>query len=143
MEFRSNLPEGVVGAIQWGVTGFFCFLIGFASVAWYLSSTRATYFIDGTPTAIVFLLSMIIAGFLWGVRNPDGQRKRIEVTIWLLVLGFLLPMLTNLISVSSGLADTVTMFSVLQILAHILVIFVAYGSVYGLDLVVFLPDETS
>ncbi len=142
MQFRSNLPEGITGAVQWGVTGFFCFLAVFASVAWYLSSTRATYFIDGKPTALAFLLFMIIAGFLWALRNPDGHRKRVEVIIWLLILGFVLPMLLNITFQILGLTDTVVPFSVIQIVAYALTVLVAYGLVYGLDLVIFLPDES-
>ena len=142
MEFRTNLREGIVGAILWGVTGFYCFLIAFTSVAWYLVSTRATYSMDGKPAALVFFPLVFVVGFLWGVRNPDGQKKRVEAIVWLLVLGFVLPLLANLLAASFPSGNSLATFSVLQIVAHILVIFIAYGLVYGLDLVVFLPDES-
>ena len=141
MEFRSNLREGIIGAIQWGVTGFYCFLIAFTSVAWYLAATRATYSMDGKPAALVFFPLVLVVGFLRGVRNPDGQKKRIEVIVWLLVLGFVLPLLANLLAASFPSGNSVATLSVLQIVAHILVILVAYGLVYGLGLVVFLPEE--
>jgi len=142
MQLGPDFSAGLVGAIQWVVTGFYGFLTAFSSLGLYLTTTGESYSIDGTPVALVFLSIVALAGFGRGYHNPNGHGKRIEVLVWLLVLGFFLPTGLYFVLPVFGLSMLGTEFFAVAIMAYVLTLVLAYGLVYGLDLQVFLPEES-
>ncbi|WP_139328879.1 hypothetical protein [Haladaptatus litoreus] len=84
---------------------------------------------------------MVLGGFVWGTRNPDGHRRRIEVIIWLFVLGFVLPMLFYATLALFGLSMVEIPFLLIPVVSYGSTLLIAYGVVYGLDYRLFLSKS--
>jgi hypothetical protein len=144
MDSRGTAPplrERAVGGLQWAVTGAYCFLLGFLAVGWYYHLTRTAVSLDLSWAFAAFVVAAFLAGFLWvGSRSSDADAhaRRIEVTLAMLVLGFLLPFGVPPLADRLGVAPVPLFgFGVAYALTPLL----SYGLVYGLDFRFFLGPE--
>ncbi|WP_162224680.1 hypothetical protein [Halorussus amylolyticus] len=154
----ASLREKLVGGVQWVVTGFYVFALGFLAVGWYLSATRRAFSVSARWEFVGFLLGAFVGGYLWvafrtptsagrggggrrpppppgggGGGGPPPHARRVEVTLLLLVLGFLLPFGALALLELLGTSMAALPFFVVPGAAYGLNLALSYGLVYGLD----------
>ena len=146
-DFDPSVREKLIGGVQWAVTGFYVFALGFLAVGWYLSATRRTYAISARGEFVGFLLAAFAGGYLWvAFRTPSGgharaHARRVEVTLLLLVLGFLLPFVALAALELLGTSMLALPFVAVPGATYALTLALSYGVVYGLDARPFLGHE--
>jgi len=128
-----------VGGVQWAVTGFYVFALAFLAVGWYLTATRRAFAVSARWEPLAALLAAFLAGYGWvAVRSPAGgspraHDRRVEVTLLLLVLGFLLPFGALGLLDLLGTSMFALPFFAVPGATYALTLAISYGVVYGLD----------
>jgi len=129
----------LVGGVQWAVTGFYLFALAFLAVGWYLTATRRAFALSARWELLAVLLAAFLAGYGWvAVRSPTGDSprahdRRVEVTLLLLVLGFLLPFGALAVLNLLGTSLLALPFFAVPGATYVLTLAISYGVVYGLD----------
>lgn len=123
------------------MTAFYLFSVVFALYGWYLSTTRDSYFFDGAWIAVVHFVVALVRGLAWDRYNPATHRKRVEVLVWLLVVGFVPPMVFYLTLSILGASTFDLPFFVVPVVSYVATLLIAYGAVYGLDFHLFSRER--
>ena len=144
--YDPSLRAKLVGGVQWTVTGYFVFALGFFAAGWYLRATRATFSLSARRELVGFLLAAFVGGYVWvalRTRSAAAERvahaRRIEVVVTLLVLGFFLPVAAMVVLSLVGLS----MLDLVPGASYALTLALSYGLVYGLGQRFFVGPKTA
>ncbi|WP_134668327.1 hypothetical protein [Halorussus marinus] len=135
----SPVRARLVGGVQWAVTGFYVFALAFLGVGWYLTATGRAFALSARWELLAVLLGAFLAGYGWvAVRSPAGRAprahgRRVEVTLLLLVLGFLVPFGALAVLDLLGTSMLALPFFAVPGASYALTLAISYGVVYGLD----------